>query len=109
VASDLKISETEIRKYNRWILSNTIPADKEYVLAIPATNEQIAAIRQQLQAISQTESQARVAEKKPDYVKKDTGFPILRKVNYSKGKPDVVLYEINGLPGIQALAGDNVS
>ncbi|GAB3316317.1 hypothetical protein GCM10027299_06380 [Larkinella ripae] len=107
VSADLSIDEVEIRKYNRWILGDDIPSDKEYVLAIPATGEQVAALRRQVaQAkpfVSQTPAKA------PAYAKKDTGFPILRKVNYSKGKPDVVLYEINGLPGIQALAGDNAS
>ncbi|GAB3905461.1 hypothetical protein GCM10028803_36360 [Larkinella knui] len=104
VSEDLKINEIELRKYNRWILGDEIPADKEYVLAIPATGDQVAALRRQAlkaQAVSQT--------KAPESAKVDTGFPVLRKVNYSKGKPDVVLYEINGLPGIQALAGDNAS
>ncbi|RRB00066.1 LysM peptidoglycan-binding domain-containing protein [Larkinella rosea] len=104
VSQDLKISDVEIRKYNRWILGDNIPDDKEYVLAIPATSEQAASLRKQLQR-TQLVSQA----KAPAAAKFDTGFPVLRKVNYSKGKPDVVLYEINGLPGIQALAGDNAS
>ncbi|MFC5411038.1 LysM peptidoglycan-binding domain-containing protein [Larkinella bovis] len=106
ISRELNIDETEIRKYNRWVLGDNVPNDKEYVLAIPATNDQVAAIRRQLQAINRNQP---VATKAAKYVKTDTGFPILRKVNYSKGKPDVVLYEINGLPGIQALAGDNAS
>lgn len=108
VSEDLKIDEVEIRKYNRWILGDDIPDDKEYVLAIPAAGDQAAALRRQVQrAKTQPVSQARpTAAAAPKY---DTGFPILRKVNYTKGKPDIILYEINGLPGIQALAGDNVS
>ncbi|WP_421827348.1 LysM peptidoglycan-binding domain-containing protein [Larkinella sp.] len=107
VSQDLKISEPEIRKYNRWILGDQIPSDKEYVLAIPATGDQAAALRRQAQQaklVAQTKAPEVVTR-----AKFDTGFPVLRKVNYSKGKPDVVLYEINGLPGIQALAGDNAS
>ena len=107
VSEDLKISEPEIRKYNRWILGDQIPSDKEYVLAIPATGDQAAALRRQAQQaklVAQTKAPEAVTK-----AKFDTGFPVLRKVNYSKGKPDVVLYEINGLPGIQALAGDNAS
>lgn len=108
VSEDLNIDEVEIRKYNRWILGDNIPSDKEYVLAIPATGEQVAALRRQVQQ-TRPVSQPQAQPQKPEYVKVDTGYPILRKVNYSKGKPDVVLYEINGLPGIQALAGDNAS
>ncbi|MGM9506727.1 LysM peptidoglycan-binding domain-containing protein [Larkinella sp. GY13] len=107
VSQDLNISEPEIRKYNRWILGDQIPSDKEYVLAIPATGDQAAALRRQAQQaklVAQTKAPEVVTR-----AKFDTGFPVLRKVNYSKGKPDVVLYEINGLPGIQALAGDNAS
>ncbi|MFD1141877.1 LysM peptidoglycan-binding domain-containing protein [Larkinella insperata] len=108
LSEELNIDETEIRKYNRWILGDDIPDDREYVLAIPASGDQAAALRRQVQRtkaqpVSSTRAAAAAA---PRY---DTGFPILRKVNYTKGKPDVVLYEINGLPGIQALAGDNVS
>ncbi|MGV3559327.1 LysM peptidoglycan-binding domain-containing protein [Larkinella arboricola] len=108
LSAELNIDETEIRKYNRWILGNNIPDDREYVLAIPASGDQAAALRRQVQRTkSQPVSQPRAtAAATPKY---DTGFPILRKVNYTKGKPDVVLYEINGLPGIQALPGDNVS
>jgi membrane-bound lytic murein transglycosylase D len=106
VSEDLKISDVEIRKYNRWILGEDIPADKEYVLAIPATSDQVAAIRRQVQKLKAANP---TLTKAPVSTKTDTGFPVLRKVNYAKGKPDVVLYEINGLPGIQALAGDNAS
>ncbi|GAB3263668.1 hypothetical protein GCM10027347_30300 [Larkinella harenae] len=106
IASDLNINEIELRKYNRWILGDDIPADKEYVLAIPATGDQAAALRRY---VKQTKPAPALPPKAPVAAKFDTGFPILRKVNYSRGKPDVVLYEINGLPGIQALAGDNAA
>ncbi|GAB3916604.1 LysM peptidoglycan-binding domain-containing protein [Larkinella terrae] len=108
VSQDLKISDVEIRKYNRWILGDDIPADKEYVLAIPATGDQVAALRRQVQKTRAT-TPTKAPVPAPVLARYDTGYPILRKVNYSKGKPDVVLYEINGLPGIQALAGDNAS
>ncbi|MGA0559629.1 LysM peptidoglycan-binding domain-containing protein [Larkinella sp. VNQ87] len=109
ISQDLNIDEAELRKYNRWVLGDNIPADKEYVLAIPATGQQAAALQRLAQQRTATQATSVSRTQAPQLTKTDTGFPILRKVNYSKGKPDVVLYEINGLPGIQALAGANAS
>jgi len=110
IASELNVDEQDIRRYNRWILGEAIPSDKEYVLAIPVLNEQVASVRQKIPASTFTPSVSPTTPvKMQELARSETGFPVLRKVNYSKNRPDVVLYEINGLPGIQAVRNDNVT
>ncbi|GAB3639526.1 LysM peptidoglycan-binding domain-containing protein [Spirosoma arcticum] len=102
IADELGVDEFEIRKYNRWILVETVPTDKSYVLAIPVLNDQINDVRQKIVSVS--------GRKTADFVQNDVGFPVLRRVAIgSGGKNEPVLYEINGLPGIQAQAGDGVT
>ncbi|CCH54202.1 Peptidoglycan-binding lysin domain protein [Fibrisoma limi BUZ 3] len=102
VAAELGVDEYEIRKYNRWLAAEVIPNDKAYVMAIPVASNQINDIRQKIVSVSD--------KKTPEFVQNDVGFPVLRRVNIGQGsKNDPVLYEINGLPGIQAQAGDNAA
>lgn len=102
IAEELGVDEFEIRKYNRWMLVETVPTDKSYVLAIPVLNDQINDVRQKIVSVS--------GRKTPDFVQNDVGFPVLRRVALgSGGKNEPVLYEINGLPGIQAQAGDGAA
>ncbi|WP_080240693.1 LysM peptidoglycan-binding domain-containing protein [Spirosoma rigui] len=100
IAEELGVDEFELRKYNRWVLGEMVPADKTYVMAIPVMNDQINDVRQKIVSVS--------GRKTPEFVQNDVGFPVLRRVTSVTGsKNDPVLYEINGLPGIQAQAGDN--
>lgn len=102
IAEELSVDEFELRKYNRWILGETVPTDKTYVMAIPVLNDQINDVRQKITNVS--------GRKTPDFGQNDVGFPVLRRVAIgSGGKNDPVLYEINGLPGIQAQAGDEAA
>ncbi|MBC3783997.1 LysM peptidoglycan-binding domain-containing protein [Spirosoma utsteinense] len=102
IAEELNVDEFELRKYNRWVLGETVPTDKAYVMAIPVLNDQINDIRQKIVSVS--------GRKTPNFVQNDVGFPVLRRVSGgSAGKNSPVLYEINGLPGIQAQAGDNAA
>ena len=100
IAEELGVDEFELRKYNRWVLGDGIPTDKPYVVAVPVASDQINDVRQKIVSVS--------AKKAPDFVQTDVGFPVLRRVTTGlSSKNDPVLYEINGLPGIQAQAGDN--
>ena len=102
IAEELGVDEFELRKYNRWLLGETVPTDKEYVMAIPVLNDQINDVRQKIVKMG--------GRRTPTLVQNDVGFPVLRRVAVgSGGKNDPVLYEINGLPGIQAQAGDNAA
>ncbi|AKD58358.1 LysM peptidoglycan-binding domain-containing protein [Spirosoma radiotolerans] len=100
IAEELGVDEFELRKYNRWVLGDGVPTDKVYVMAIPVASDQINDIRQKIVNVD--------AKKTPEFVQNDVGFPVLRRVTTGmSSKNDPVLYEINGLPGIQAQAGDN--
>jgi membrane-bound lytic murein transglycosylase D len=102
IADELGVDEFELRKYNRWVLGDVVPTDKPYVMAVPVPTDQINDIRQKIVSVS--------AKKTPDFVQNDVGFPVLRRVTTGmSSKNDPVLYEINGLPGIQAQAGDNAA
>ena len=102
IAEELGVDEFELRKYNRWVLGEGVPTDKTYVMAVPVAPNQINDVRQKIVNVS--------TKKTPDFVQNDVGFPVLRRVTTGmSSKNDPVLYEINGLPGIQAQAGDNAA
>lgn len=102
IAEELDVDEFELRKYNRWVLGNTVPTDKPYILAIPVASNQINDVRQKIGLANPS--------KTPDFIQTDVGFPVLRRVTTGlSSKNEPVLYEINGLPGIQAQLGDNAA
>ncbi|AQG78286.1 lytic transglycosylase domain-containing protein [Spirosoma montaniterrae] len=102
IAEELKVDEFELRKYNRWVQGETVPTDKQYVMAVPVVSNQINDVRQKIVNVD--------VKKVPDFVQNDVGFPVLKRVTTGmSSKNDPVLYEINGLPGIQAQAGDNAA
>ena len=102
IADELGVDEFELRKYNRWVLNGGVPTDRPYVLAVPVANDQINDVRQKISRGAPSQA--------PDFVQTDVGFPVLRKVTTGlSSKNDPVLFEINGLPGIQAQEGDNAA
>lgn len=102
IADETGVDVTELRKYNRWVLSEGVPTDKAYTVVLPVAADQINDVRDRI-------SRAGPA-KTPDPAQTDVGFPVLRRVTTGmSSKNDPVLYEINGLPGIQAQTGDNAS
>jgi len=99
IAKEFGIDEVSLRTQNRWVTGNEIPSDKEYSLIIPVTNDQFEATRSRLSVFKKP-------NQRDDFTQKDIGFPVLvRAEGYSS---DLLLYEINGLPGIMAGTGDNV-
>ncbi|MBC8152940.1 MAG: LysM peptidoglycan-binding domain-containing protein [Bacteroidetes bacterium] len=102
VAGELGIDEFDLRKYNRWLVGDIVPADKDYTLVLPVPNNQINDVRERVVATAGS------AKKVPDFVQDDVGFPVLRRVTTGvSNRNEPILYEINGLPGIQAQMGDN--
>ncbi|MEZ0483235.1 LysM peptidoglycan-binding domain-containing protein [Fibrella aquatica] len=100
IANTLNLNANDIRTYNRWLLIDHVPIDKPYVVAIPTPNGQINDLRQR---IAQTTDKPVTA-----VATDDIGFPVLKRVTLATNSAtDPILYEINGLPGIQAQAGDN--
>ncbi|QJD81030.1 LysM peptidoglycan-binding domain-containing protein [Spirosoma rhododendri] len=100
VADELSVDEFELRKYNRWLTDEAVPADKDYVMVVPVPTDQINDVRQKIVSVT--------PRKAADAGQIDVGFPVLRRVTTGL-KDDPFLYEINGLPGIQAQAGDNAA
>ncbi|WP_148289438.1 LysM peptidoglycan-binding domain-containing protein [Fibrella aestuarina] len=100
LAAELNLNPADIRTYNRWLLIDHVPTSGNHVLTIPTPNSQINDLRQR---IAQTSNQPL-----KNVAADDVGFPVLRKVTTTaRSADDPILYEINGLPGIQAQAGDN--
>lgn len=99
IAKEFGVDEVALRTQNRWVTGNDIPADKEYSLIIPVTNDQFEAARTRLAVFKKP-------NQRDNFTQKDIGFPVLvRADGYSN---DLLLYEINGLPGIMAAGNDNV-
>ncbi|RYF59136.1 MAG: LysM peptidoglycan-binding domain-containing protein, partial [Cytophagaceae bacterium] len=100
IAGELNLNANDIRTYNRWLLIDHVPIDKPYVLVIPTPNGQINDLRQRIAQTTDKPIKAIVTD--------DIGFPVLKRVTLATTSVnDPVLYEINGLPGIQAQDGDN--
>ncbi len=99
-ATGVQVNTDDLLTYNRWILGESIPTDKPYTVMIPVPSNQINDVRGRIVAASD--------KKTPDFVQNDVGFPVLKKVTLGvRSQADPILYEINGLPGIQAQPGDN--
>ena len=102
LSDELGIDEFELRKYNRWVLGDAIPSDKDYTVVLPVPTNLINDMRERIAR------SAGATKKAPDFVQDDVGFPVLRRVTTGvSNRNEPILYEINGLPGIQAQAGDN--
>ncbi|MCE6990404.1 LysM peptidoglycan-binding domain-containing protein [Dyadobacter sp. CY323] len=98
VASALGISSADLKNYNKWLTDDKIPNDREYLVTLPVPISQVASVREKL---SLPATQTAVAS-----VYEDTGYPVLKKSgNQSKDPGAPQRYEINGLPGIEAVAG----
>lgn len=102
LSDELGIDEFELRKYNRWVLGDAIPSDKDYTVVLPVPTNLINDMRERVAR------SAGVTKKTPDFVQDDVGFPVLRRVTTGiSNRNEPILYEINGLPGIQSQVGDN--
>ncbi|NID09783.1 LysM peptidoglycan-binding domain-containing protein [Fibrivirga algicola] len=100
IANELSLNANDIRTYNRWLLIDHVPIDKPYALVIPTPNGQINDLRQRIAHTTDKPIKAVVTD--------DIGFPVLKRVTLATSSTsDPILYEINGLPGIQAQVGDN--
>ena len=99
-ATGVQVNTDDLLTYNRWILGESVPSDKPYVVMIPVPSNQINDVRERIVAVSD--------RKTPGFIQNDVGFPVLKKVTLGvRSQADPILYEINGLPGIQAQSGDN--
>lgn len=101
ISSELKVNSSDLRTYNIWLKGNKIPTDKSYYITVPVASSRVTNVKESLAIV---ESDNALASK---YEYDDIGFPVLKKApNQPAGYNTHVRYEINGLKGILARAGD---
>ncbi len=87
----------ELKKYNSWLLTNTIPTDKDYSVAILVPAENLEEVQSKL-------------NRQNELATSDAAFPILKRVTVvTASEEEPIFYEINGKKGILAKAGDDVA
>lgn len=100
IAEELAVEEAGLRQYNRWLSTERIPDDKEYVTLVPVTQERFAEVK----------SKALTLNGRTDFIRDDVGFPVLKRLTPSvKNKNLPIFYQINGKKGIMAQEGDTPS
>jgi membrane-bound lytic murein transglycosylase D len=99
IAKSLGVPAAELKNHNRWLNDDKVPSDREYLITLPVPVDQVTSVREKLSLPPRQTAVASVYE--------DTGFPVLKKSSEQLKEPNSpTLYEINGLPGIEARAGD---
>lgn len=99
IAKSLGVPAAELKNHNRWLNDDKIPNDREYLITLPVPVDQVASVREKLSLPPRQTAVASVYE--------DTGYPVLKKSAEQSNDPNApTLYEINGLPGVEARAGD---
>jgi membrane-bound lytic murein transglycosylase D len=94
----LDIDAAELKNYNRWLNSERIPTDGEYLVLLPVPLDKIESVKEKL-TIQVSPIQSIAYD--------NSGYPILKKSQLqSSDKNAPTFYEINGLPGIEARPGD---
>lgn len=99
ISASLGVGVADLKSYNRWLTDDKIPSDREYLVTIPVPVDQLASVREKLSLPPQQTAVASVYE--------DTGYPVLKKKAGNSSDPNgPELYEVNGLSGVRARAGD---
>ncbi|MGG7661184.1 LysM peptidoglycan-binding domain-containing protein [Dyadobacter sp. BHUBP1] len=99
IARSLGVPAAELKNHNKWLNDDKVPDDREYLITLPVPVDQVASVREKLSLPPRQTAVASVYE--------DTGYPVLKKSAVQLKEPNSpTLYEINGLPGIEARVGD---
>lgn len=105
IADDLKVSETDLKQYNKWLKSSKIPEEKTYSVIVP--------VKGRMKPIKRIGGDAsdQVADNNINKEEKTSSefekvFPSLSK-NLNTDK--TIFIRINGLPTILAKTGDDVA
>lgn len=97
IASMVNIDVNELKKYNSWLLTSTIPTDKDYSVAILVPAENLEDVQSKL-------------NRQNELATSDAAFPILKRVTVvTASEEEPIFYEINGKKGILAKPGDDVA
>jgi membrane-bound lytic murein transglycosylase D len=90
LAREVSVDENELRLYNKWAKSGIIPEDRTYIVMIPITSSTPASVLSAVAEVTKSTDQPGRTSNASVYVKA------------VKGK-------INGIPTIQATAGENAA
>ena len=97
IASMANVDINELKKYNSWLQTNTIPSDKDYSVIVLVPTENLENIQSKL-------------NRQTHLATSNVGFPILKRVTLATASEDEpIFYEINGEKGILAKPGDDVA
>lgn len=97
IAAMANIEVNELKKHNSWLLTNTIPSDKDYSVAILVPAENLEDVQSKL-------------NRQNELATSDAAFPILKRVTVvTASEEEPIFYEINGKKGILAKPGDDVA
>ncbi len=99
IAKELDIDEASLRAYNRWVMGNNVPNDKDYVMIVPSRGLQTADVKAKI-------ASSKGVNNRDNFAQNDIGFPILKRSEETNAA-GAILYEINTLPGIMASNGDD--
>lgn len=105
ISRKLQIPQKDLRRYNRWVTGNRIPTDKAYMLTLPVETRMDSSVRAKLSAPVPTVSSASQV-----FADNSSRFPILKNSDAVSPTDDLnihLFFEINGLPGIEAITGDD--
>ncbi|MFN3405542.1 MAG: LysM peptidoglycan-binding domain-containing protein [Cytophagaceae bacterium] len=113
IAAENKINGEELEAYNKWVLKRRIPSDKTYVVILPVKVEQKENITNLLTENNQKEKSP-ISDPVPVVQESKKAKPVKsgkkqspRVVSSGDSKVEVALLTtINGIPAIQARAGD---
>jgi membrane-bound lytic murein transglycosylase D len=97
IASMVNSDVNDLKKYNSWLQTNTIPDDKQYSVAILVSSDNLDEIQTKL-------------NRQNELATSDAAFPILKRITVvTATEEEPIFYEINGKKGILAKPGDDVA
>lgn len=97
IAIMTNVEVNELKKYNAWLQTTTIPEDKQYSVAILVAADKLDEIQTKL-------------NRQNELATSDASYPILKRVTVVIAtEEEPIFYEINGKKGILAKPGDDVA
>ncbi|MDO1446262.1 LysM peptidoglycan-binding domain-containing protein [Rhodocytophaga aerolata] len=114
IAQETDVPLAELELYNKWLNRRRVPEDRDYIVILPTPTQQAEVLLAKLNVPRANLPVENVSEEEEEVIpvayqaKLTAAFPELKaKKNRIRGSNKVILYAINGKPGIQAQPGDN--
>lgn len=97
ISSMANVDVNDLKKYNAWLQTATIPEDKQYSVAILVAADKLDDVQTKL-------------NRQNELATSDAAFPILKRVTVvTATEEEPIFYEINGKRGILTKPGDDVA